>query len=201
MSSEFSPAGAGLAVGFGGCRFVQNLKAHCGRGGQSVDHSGEFLPGCLDNGGTGAQDLQHGDLLWCERVEQPIDRALGEAHSRTGSWRSAGHRGEERRRNLRREAQPIRRRDPGGTRAPPTESESDLVDPGRRHAQWRRCPLPVQALADSQDVAGGAQAGERRLDSAARPADVANRHERTLRQGRDEISDLLGDRVLHARKT
>ena len=62
------------------------------------DHRGEFLPGGLDNGGTGPQDLQHGDLVWCEGVEQPIDRALGEAHSRTGCWRSAGHCGEERRR-------------------------------------------------------------------------------------------------------
>ena len=101
MSSEFGPAGAGVAVGFGGCRFIQNLKTHRARGGQSGDHSGEFLPGCLDNGGTGAQDLQHGDLVWCERVEEPTDRALGEAHSRTGCWRSAGHRGEECRRDLR----------------------------------------------------------------------------------------------------
>ena len=80
MISEFSPAGAGLAVGFGGCRFVQNLEAYCARGGQSGDHVGEFLPGCLDNGGTGAQDLQYGTS---SGVSEWSSRSIGRWVKRT----------------------------------------------------------------------------------------------------------------------
>ena len=43
---------------FGNKYFIQHLKAYCARSGQSADHLGKFVPGRLNDGGTGAQHLQ-----------------------------------------------------------------------------------------------------------------------------------------------
>ena len=128
---DLGPACAGLAVGFGSCCLIQDIEAHRARSHQPGDHVGKYLPGCLNDGGTCAQDLQHCDLRWCERTDQPIDGTLGETNSRTGSRHSARDCGQKSRRDLRCEAQPVGSRDSSGPRARPAESESDLFDPGR----------------------------------------------------------------------
>ena len=69
VGPHFGPACAGRPVGFGSDCFIQNRKAYCARIGQSGDHLGKCLPGCLDDSGAGAQDFQHCHLGWRERTE------------------------------------------------------------------------------------------------------------------------------------
>ena len=80
VGSDFGPACAGLAVGFDCCCFIQDIEAHRARSGQSGDHVGQFVPGCLDDGGPARRTSS---TATSDGVSERSSRSTGRCVNRT----------------------------------------------------------------------------------------------------------------------